>query len=135
MLNAGEGYSTDLWTSSVCAFTALVVTVNVNLLFRIKYFTKLHLVCFLLCSFSFYIGFMWATNYTQYAWTQHAVYEAHVSLQFYFILAVTIGFCLALDMLLESYKVLIKTSPTDFLRLVVSRKQSIYTPDNKARFE
>ena len=69
VLNVGEGYSSDLWTSSVCAFTALVFTVNISLIVRTQYLTRLHALCFGVCSLLAYIAFMWLTNFTSYAWT------------------------------------------------------------------
>ena len=74
VLSSDSGYSTDLWTSSVAAFTALVVTVNLNLIIRMKYITKLHAMSFLIISFGFYLGFMWFTNFVDFGWTQYSVY-------------------------------------------------------------
>jgi len=69
VLSAEEGYNTNLWTSSVCTFTALIVTVNLNLVMRMKYMTKLHAIGFIVFSFSAYFTFMWLSNYTALAWT------------------------------------------------------------------
>ena len=116
VLNAIEGYSSDLWTSSVCAFTALVFTVNINLVVRTQYLTKLHALCFGICSLTAYMSFMWLTNFTEYTWTQYAVEEAHISSIFYLNLTLTVGLCLVLDIALASYSVLLKTTPVSFLR-------------------
>ena len=83
---------------------------------RTQYLTKLHALCFGVISILAYLCFMWLTNFTEYAWTQFAVEQAHTSPVFYFNLTITVGFCLALDLLLQSYMVLLKTSPIAFLR-------------------
>ena len=69
ILNADIGYTTDLWTSSVTAFTALVVTVNLNLILRMKYITYMHALSFLIISLGFYVMFMWFTNFVEFGWT------------------------------------------------------------------
>ena len=69
ILNANHGYTTDLWTSSISAFTALVFTVNLNLLIRMKYITFWHGLSFLLISYGFYLTFMWFTNFVAFGWT------------------------------------------------------------------
>ena len=134
VLSAEEGYNTNLWTSSVCTFTALIVTVNLNLMLRMKYMTKLHAIGFIVFSFSAYFTFMWLTNYTALAWTESAVLQAHRSLIFYLIIACTVGICLSTDLFHESYKVLIQTSPHSFLRQLISSKQSIESPTNHQTF-
>ena len=68
ILNKSSGYSTDLWTSSVAAFTALVVIVNLNLIIRMRYITKFHALSFLIVSLGFYFGFMWFTNFVDFGW-------------------------------------------------------------------
>ena len=100
VLNADKGYATDLWTSSVCAFTSLVFIVNFNLLIRIKYITYLHALSFVIVSLGLYMIFMWFTNYVYFGWTQYSIYEAHNSILFYLNLALCIGSCLSIDLLL-----------------------------------
>ena len=68
ILNASKGYSTDLWTGSVAAFTALVFTVNLNLIIRMKYLTYLHALSILAVSYLSYLGFMWFTNFVDFGW-------------------------------------------------------------------
>jgi hypothetical protein len=125
ILNSESGYSTDLWTSSVATFTALVATVNFNLLLRMKFVTMYHMLSFLVVSITCYIGFMWFTNFFDFGWTQFSVLEAHLSPIFYLSIFFTTGFCFLLDYLYECYWVLIKTSPVSFLRRVISQNLSI----------
>jgi magnesium-transporting ATPase (P-type) len=73
ILNSRTGFTTDLWTSSVAAFTALVSTVNFNLLIRMKFITAIHGLSFLIISFVCYIAFMWSSNYLEFGWTKFSV--------------------------------------------------------------
>jgi len=125
ILNPEQGYSTDLWTSSVATFTALVSTVNFNLLLRMKFTTVYHFLSFLFISVLCYISFMWFTNFFDFGWTQFSVLQAHLSPIFYLSIFCTVGTCFMLDYLNECYWVLIKTSPVSFLRRIVSQKLSI----------
>ena len=120
ILNASKGYSTDLWTGSIAAFTSLVFTVNLNLIIRMKYLTYLHALSILVVSYFSYLGFMWFTNFVDFGWTQYSVFEAHNSNVFYLTIALTSGSCFALDYFYESYNVLLKTTPASFLRLIIS---------------
>ena len=98
VLNQEKGYNTNLWTSSVCTFTALVVTVNLNLILRMKYMTVMHAAGFLFFSLTAYLTFMWASNYTDLSWTENAVLQAHYSFPFYLIMTCTVGACFFADL-------------------------------------
>ena len=135
ILNGKVGYATDLWTSSLTAFTALVIIVNLNLILRMRYITYLHALSFVIVSLGFYLLFMWFTNFVDFGWMQYSVYEAHNSLNFYMTIALTVGICFSLDLAYECYLVLIKTSPTSFLRLLVSKRFTIDTSANKDLFQ
>ena len=134
ILNSSKGYSTDLWTGSVAAFTALVFTVNLNLLIRMKYLTYLHGLSVVLVSYFSYLGFMWFTNFVDFGWTQHSVLEAHRSNVFYLTIALTCGSCFALDYFYDSYQVLLNTSPAAQLRQVISRGSSINNQIERKKF-
>ena len=135
ILNGKMGYATDLWTSSLTAFTALVVTVNLNLILRMRYITYMHALSFVIVSFGFYLAFMWFTNFVDFGWMQYSVEEAHKSLNFYMIIALTVGICFSLDFAYECYLVLIKTSPTSYLRLLVNKGFTIDSKKNKEQFQ
>ena len=135
VLSASNGFATDLWTSSVTAFTALVFTVNMSLVIRMKYLTVLHAIAFAIVSIGFYYAFMWFTNFVDFGWTQYSVDQAHQSALFYLCLLITICLCFALDLVYESYLVLIMTSPASLLRLIISQGKSISAPAMRRRFE
>ena len=98
VLNGGTGYPTDLWTTSVAGFTALVYIVNFNLLIRMHFVTQYHALSFAIISYGFYEAFMWFTNYVDFGWTQYAVAAGHESASFYLVMTCTVGICLVLDL-------------------------------------
>ena len=120
MINGQTGYTSDLWTTSVTAFTALVFVVNVNIMLRFHFITVAHVMTVLLGSIALYLAYMWAGNFFDYSQTQFAVEEAHVSPVFYLSVACTIGLSLVFDFLVEAWQVIIVRSPTDFLRQMIS---------------
>ena len=134
ILSPSKGYSTDLWTGSVAAFTSLVFTVNLNLIIRMKYLTYLHAISILVVSYFSYLGFMWFTNFVDFGWTQHSVLTAHESAVYYMTIALTCGTCFILDYFYESYVVLINTSPASFLRLVINKGGKIMNQLETKRF-
>lgn len=101
---------------------------------RMNYFTIFHFLSLLVISISLYLIFMWASNFLNLGWTQYAVLASHQAPIFYLIMSFTIGTCVLLDYCLLSYRILIKTTPISFLRLIVSQKESIETESNRARF-
>jgi len=131
LLSSDQGYANDLWTSSVCAFTSLVITVNLNLIVRMKYLTWVHAVGYSLFSLASYMSFMWFTNFSSFAWTQHSVLEAHSSGPFYLIVTFCVGASVMIDFAFETSSVLIFTTPVSFLRQVASRRCSIDSPGFK----
>ena len=50
-------------------------------------------------------------------------------------IAVTVGACFSIDLAYECYLVLIKTSPTSYLRMLVSQNQTIEEKENKQTFD
>ena len=131
IFNPDKGYSTTLWTTSVATFTSLVFAVNINLMTRMRYLTSLHFLSLAICSFGAYVGYMWFTNYVEIGVTQDVILESHYSVLFYFCVFFSVTTCFALDYFKEATKVLLFTSPTDFLRRLVSSKKTINSKENQ----
>ena len=89
------------------------------------FITYLHGLSILLISFGTYLGFMWTTNYFQLGWTQYAVYEAHSSNLFYLTITLSVSTCFIIDLFYLCCKVLLKTSPASYLRILVSHGVNI----------
>ena len=125
ILNQDTGYATDLWTSSVAIFTSLIVTVNINLILRMKFMTAWHGLSILLISFGSYQGFMWLTNYIDIGWTYSAVIETHRSNIFYMTFILTVSACFVMDFMMLGTKVLLRTGPASYLRILINHKVPI----------
>ena len=112
-----------------------IVTVNLNLIIRMKYITLLHALSFMIMSFGAYLGFMWFTNFVEFGWTHYSIEQVHSSPLFYLTITVTVGASFMLDLFLECASVLLKTSPTSMLRSIIRSRSSIENPLNLAKFE
>lgn len=135
ILNPSHGAPTDLWTSSLTTFTALVIVVNLNLVMRIQYFTWWHFAGFAVFSIASYFGFMWFTNYVEFGWTQYSVIECFKSPLFYLAVGFAVATCFIIDLSIKSYLVLIAVKPTSYLRRLIASKKSIEGEAEKAGYQ
>ena len=136
ILNGKTGHPLDMWTASSTAFTSLIFVVNFNLFTRIGYITWLHAMSILLTSITPYLVYMWIGNFMSPEWslTHNAIMEAHKSPTFYLKVGICIGICFLGDYAIECYDVLIKTSPINFLRILVNRKLDLDDGQNLQQF-
>ena len=107
-----------MWTSSVAAFTALILVVHFNLYTRLPYMTWYHALAIFGLSIGPYLIYMWSSNYlpAEISNTQYAVLEAHRSPIFYLKIFCCVMASFIVDYAISSYQVLVRTSPSDFLR-------------------
>ena len=126
-----------MWTSSVSAFTALIFVVHFNLVTRMYYITKVHLLVIFVCSIFPYLGYMWLSNYlsADSSQTQNAVLEAHRSPDFYLTVLCSIGVTFLLDYAVTCYMIVINPSPTAFLRQLVAKGASVEESGNMTHFK
>ena len=119
------GQTADHWAASVTCFTALVLVVHFNLLTRMHHFTILHMAVVTFGASFIYLLYMWVGNYADYSQTQHVVLKLHKTFIFYLVIACCLAWSFSLDLAVECYRVLIRQTPSDFLRSKVAQRQPL----------
>ena len=124
-MNASNGQTADLWATSVTAFTALIFVIFNNLFLRLRYIQWVHWLTITWGGILLYLLYFWLANYPNYSLTQFAVYEAHRSMTFYMAIMCCVGICFAVDYGFEAYRVIIRQTPTDYLRQKIYARQPL----------
>ena len=63
-----HGYNADHWVATVCCCTAMIITVYLNLLVRIRYITLIHLACMTIGGLCVYEIYLWISNYPDFSY-------------------------------------------------------------------
>ena len=113
-----------------------MLVVTFNLVMRTRFFTWIHAVS-IIGSLLSYIIYMWIGNFlsADISRTHHAVEQVHLSPIFYLRIACCIAATFCFDYAVECWRVCITENPTDFLRCLINRGESIENPENRDKFQ
>jgi hypothetical protein len=90
-----------------------------------KYYTWINFVCIFVLSLGIYFLYIWASNYTGFSSTFYSMEVIFTTPHYYLTFGICTVFCYVIDLFIESYFFNFRQSPVDFLRRMVSSKQSI----------
>ncbi len=135
ILGGDDGPMTsDMWIMSLCSYTSVIFVVSLKLILSSRAMTLVHLVFMISTSIGLYIVWMWASDSLLYD-TSDTVIEAHSTPLFYLTLACSVCACFVSDFFVKSMNFLFWPSPNEYLRDLISKKQSIDEGDNRSRFD
>jgi hypothetical protein len=113
-----RGYTDDLWLLSLSSFTAVIYVVTGKLFTVSRSFTIWNMLAFSVTSIGFYVAYMWASNYIGDK-MDDAVLQAHTSPLYYLSVLLCIGICFSFDYFVQSFNMLAKPNPSEFLRRLI----------------
>ena len=92
-----------------------------KLMVQMRYFTGYNFLAIFILSMGIYYAFVWACNYLPLSNTYGTILEMHLSPLYYLTIGLCVMLCFAIDLFYRSFYFNILTTPSDFLRLVVSK--------------
>ena len=92
-----------------------------KLMVQMRYFTKYNFLAIFILSMGIYYAFVWLCNYLPLSNTYGTILEMHLSPLYYLTIGLCVMLCFAIDLFYRSVHFNILTTPSDFLRLVVSK--------------
>jgi hypothetical protein len=96
-----------------------------KLMVQMRYFTSYNFITIFILSIGIYYAFVWVCNYLPATNTYATIVEMHKSPIYYLTIGFCVMLCFAIDLFYRSIYFNILTSPSDFLRFVVSKKLNI----------
>jgi hypothetical protein len=96
---------------------------------QMRYFTGYSWLSILALSIGIYYAFMWACNWLSPSNTYATILEMHMSPLYYLTVGLCIMICFSVDLFLKGVSFNILTSPSDYLRSVVSSGSRFLTED------
>lgn len=101
---------------------------------QMRYFTWYSWLAILGLSIGIYYAFMWACNWLSPSKTYATILEMHKSPLYYLTVGLCVMICFAVDLFLKGVSFNILTSPSDYLRSVVSSGSRFLTDDGEYEF-
>lgn len=104
-----------------------------KLMVFIRFYTIFNFIAIFLFSLCIYFAYIWITNILSFSHTIYTINILHQSPLFYLTVFFCVGTTFAFDLFFTGLKFNLYTSPTDFLRKIVSRKLNL--EDYKEEFD
>ena len=98
---------------------------NFKLMVQMRYFTGYSWLAILGLSIGIYYAFMWACNWLSPSNTYATILEMHKSPLYYLIIGLCVMGCFGVDLFFTGVDFNILTSPSDFLRQVISNGSNL----------
>jgi len=92
-----------------------------KLMIQMRYITGYNFLAIFILSMGIYYVFVWMCNYLPLSNTYGTILEMHLSPLYYLTIGLCVMLCFAIDLFYRSFHFNILTTPSDFLRLVVSK--------------
>lgn len=91
-----------------------------KLMLQMRYWSYWNFIALFPLSVMIYYAFMWIANIVTISHTYETVGEMHFSPHYYLTVFFCVGTCFIVDLSVTSFKFNFLTTPTDFLRTMVS---------------
>lgn len=127
-----SGQNSDYWSFSIASFTSVVFVVTLKLMVSMRYFTTANFVAIFGLSLGIYYAFMWVLGDMTFSSTYASITLINESPQYFLTIFLCVGITFAVDIFLKVIEFEWFTTPSDFLRKIVSRKLRI--EDHKEEF-
>ena len=92
---------------------------------QMRYYSYWNFIAIFLLSVGIYYAFVWIANIVWFSNTYVTVYQMHSSPLFYLTVFLIVGTLFVVDLFVTSFRFNFMTTPTDFLRTMVSQKKNI----------
>lgn len=116
-----DSYNADLWAMSTASFTAMMFIVTLKLMVFERYFAWPNLFSIIVLSLGIYFLYVFASNETDFSNTHASMGVIFSSSVFYFTVVFCVGLAHFIDYGKSAWITVFKTSPTDYLRLLVKK--------------
>lgn len=90
-----------------------------------RYFTYVNFICILGLSLGVYYAFMWIVNGLSFSKTYASITLIHESPLYFLTIFLCVGLTFAVDLFLKGIEFNVNTSPSDYLRYLVSNKMNV----------
>eukprot|EP01022_Parablepharisma_sp_SALTPOND_P033355 TRINITY_DN88560_c0_g1_i1.p1 TRINITY_DN88560_c0_g1~~TRINITY_DN88560_c0_g1_i1.p1 ORF type:complete len:1431 (-),score=165.41 TRINITY_DN88560_c0_g1_i1:96-4388(-) len=112
-----EGYTGDMWVSSLVSFTAIIIIVNLKLYTIERFFNWVNIFSYLALSLGLYIAVQWISNYFNEFLVYNTIETLYESPLYYLTVLLCCALTFALDHFIEIWLFHVNMSPADFCRL------------------
>jgi hypothetical protein len=96
-----------------------------------RYYTIVNFIAIFVLSLGIYYAFMWIVNGLTFSKTYASITLIHESPLYFLTIFLCVGLTFVVDLFLKGIEFNMTTSPSDFLRKVVSRKEDIQLKEDE----
>lgn len=90
-----------------------------------RFYTYWNFLSIFVLSIGIYYAFVWICDYMYFSWTYATILEMHKTQLYYLTILLCVGLCFSVDLFITGFTFNFLTSPSDYLRTVVNRSESI----------